>query len=310
MMLTSLKMFFKRHVQAAAHGFHLLFVYPWSLAMTSVVIAVSLTIPSLFWMLGHNVQSMLKQWSQNTQFTLYLKPSLEPSRLQELTQKVQQFPEVEHVFVKTAQANLKELEQQEGMSDVLSLLPSNPLPAILEVKLKPSKFDLIQLKSLGMKFQAISGIEQVKYNADWLRQLNAILSLVKALVRSMLILLALGVIFIIANTLRLTLNARRDELSVLKLIGAPDNYIMRPFLYLGMGYGLLGGVVSILFIHVFLYSLGGAIDEWVASYQMNYPYVGFNLAEAYALVLFSVGLGWISAQALIRYQLSSLELLG
>lgn len=308
-MLNTMHEWLHRHLQASLYSLRVMFAKPLSLLVTVGVIAVALTIPTLFWMLSQNLQAVTSEWQHKAQLSIYLTMPMEDAQMRQTLQAVQQVSGVASATLKTPSESLKALETQEGMEDIMRYLPSNPLPAIIEVVPVATDATPLNMKQLVVHLKALPGVEQVKYDLDWIKRLHAILGLVRVLVTGMMLLLASGVLLIIGNTLRLALNQRVEEIRVLKLIGATHAYIMRPFLYLGLWYGVFGALASIFLVNVFLLSLSGALDRLVAIYQMHYPSIGLGVMEAYGLVLFSAGLGWCAAQGFVRRQLASIEAL-
>ena len=306
-MLAFLQNGVQRHLQAAVYSLKVMMTKPLSMLITVGVIGVALTIPTLFWMLSNNLQTITTGWQNKSQISIYLTLPMEEAKMRQTLQAVQQVNGVEEALLKRPAESLKALETQEGMQDIMRYLPSNPLPAVIEVKPAERQDTPLQMQQLVTRLKGLPGVEQVKVDLDWLKRLHAILGLIHVLTQGMLILLAAGVVLIIGNTLRLALNLRLEEIQVLKLIGATHCYIMRPFLYLGIWYGVFGAMASIFLVNVFLFSLCGAVDKLVSIYQMHYPFIGLGVKEAYSLVLFSAVLGWCAAQGFVRRQLASIE---
>jgi cell division transport system permease protein len=305
--LTRFKFLLERHIQAAIYSLRVICAKPFAMFSTVVVIAVALTLPTLFWMLSDNLQTITNDWQHKAQLSIYLTLPIEEAQMRQTLQAVQEVSGVAKATLKTPQEGLKELEAQEGMQDIMRYLPNNPLPAVIEVVPVLGEETPVKMKQLFLRLKDLPGVEQVKFDMDWIKRLHAVLGLVRALVTGMLLLLASGVVLIIGNTLRLALNLRHEEIQVLKLVGATNDYIMRPFLYSGIWYGLLGAIGAIFFVNVFLLSLGGAIEQLVKIYEMHYPFIGLGIKQAYMLILFSAALGWLAAQGFIRRQLSSIE---
>lgn len=301
------KFLLERHLQAAVYSLRVICAQPLAMCATVTVIAVALTLPTLFWILNDNLQTVTHEWQQKAQLSIYVTPSMEEAQMAQTLQVVQAVRGVAKATLKTPQAGLKELEAQEGMQNIMRYLPNNPLPAVIEIVPAMDETSPLKMKQLVERLKDLPGVEQVKFDMDWVKRLHAVLGLVRVLVQGMLILLASGVVLIIGNTLRLALNHRHEEIQVLKLVGATNDYIMRPFLYSGIWYGLLGAAVAICLVNLLLLSLSTALEKLVMAYDMHYPFIGLGLKQAYVLILFSAALGWVAAQGFIRRQLSSIE---
>ena len=112
---------------------------------------------------------------------------------------------------------------------------------------------------------------------------------------------------IIGTTLRLAIHNRQEEIQILKLIGATDPYILRPFLYSGIWYGLGGAVLAIFLVNIFILSLGIAVNQLAIVYQMHYPLTGLSIRQILLLLLFASILGWLGALLSAKRQLASIE---
>ncbi|KTD60003.1 permease-like cell division protein FtsX [Legionella shakespearei] len=295
------------HVQAAGHSLNLMCRKPLATMMTVIVIAIALALPALFWVFTDNLSHLTIGWQRGGHISLYLKPSLPEAEQVQLLKKVQETEGVGQASLKSAAEGLTELTQQEGMHDIMQYLPENPLPAVIEVVPalvidSPAKLDL-----LSRQLQALPEVEQVKLDMEWIGRLHAILGFAANLANALMALLALAVILIIGNTLRLSIHNRQEEIQILKLIGATDPFILRPFLYSGVWYGMAGAVVAVFLVNIFILSLGVVVNQLAVAYQMHYPLSGLSIRQILLLVLFAIILGWIGARLSVKRQLAFIE---
>jgi cell division transport system permease protein len=224
-----------------------------------------------------------------------------------MLQKVRSTSGVGQAQLKSSEDGLAELTQQEGMHDIMRYLPENPLPAVIDVIPalaidSPAKLDL-----LSRDLQTLPSVEQAKVDMEWINRLHAILGFASKAAHALMALLALAVLLIIGNTLRLAIQNRQEEIQVLKLIGATDPFILRPFLYAGVWYGMAGAVLAVLLVNIFILSLGVAVNQLAVVYQMHYPLTGMSVSQILLLVLFSTILGWLGARFSVKRQLASIE---
>lgn len=297
----------QRHLKAAVYSFRVLCQKPFSTLTTVMVIAVALTLPTLCWVMGSHVQKMTESWQNRPHLSVYLIPHQDVSNQKRILSIVAGLNGVEHATLKTPEEGLHDLEKQEGMQDLMHYLPDNPLPAVIEV-IPDIRVDTpSKLTQLSQHLQQMSGVAQVRIDLAWVRRLHAILSFVRTFTTLLMGLLAAAVLLVIGNTLRLEFHRRHEEIQVLKLIGATDAYVLRPFVYAGIWYGLMGAVMTILLTNLFLVGLSIAIDRVAATYAMHVLFLGMTLTQAYLVVLFSSFLGYIASQCFVRNQISSIE---
>lgn len=295
------------HVQAAISSLNSLCLKPLATLMTVVVIAITLALPALFWVFTDNFNQLTTNWQQGGHISLYLKTGLTTAEQEDILQRVRSTEGVGQVFLKSADEGLAELTKQEGMQDIMRYLPENPLPAVIEVVPalttdSPAKLDL-----LSRQLQKIASVNESKVDMAWINRLHVLLGFAGHIANALMSLLALAVVLIVGNTLRLAIHNKHEEIQILKLIGATDPFILRPFLYSGVWYGLAGAIVAIFLVNIFILSLGVAVNQLVVAYQMHYPPIGLSIRQILLLVLFAIILGWLGARLSVKRQLAAIE---
>lgn len=306
-MLKNFRTYGSYHLQAITTSFNFLCYRPFSTLMTVIVIAIALTLPALFWVFTDNLKQSTLDWQRSGHISLYLKTTISTEAENSLLAEVQAITGVEHAILKNRLEGLAELQQQEGMEDIMKYLPENPLPAVIEVTPAITVNEPLKIKQLFERLKELTPVDQAKLDMDWINRLHAILSFVSKLSNALMLLLALAVVLIIGNTLRLSIHNRHEEIQVLKLIGATDAYITRPFLYSGIWYGMVGAVFSVLFINIFMLSVAIAAQELASVYHMHYPLLGLSVKQAYFIVLAAIVLGWVGARLSVKRQLALIE---
>jgi cell division transport system permease protein len=296
-----------RHRQAAASSFSIVWQTPFSSIVTIAVIAVALTLPTLFWIVSNNLKSVAAYDQHNAHIALYLKRQATPEEMNATLLKVRGVAGVKEALLKTPEQGLQEFVKQEGMQEVVQYLPENPLPGTIDLIPLAVDDKPLEISRLISTLKALPLVEQVKVDGEWIQRLNALMSLIHILSHSAMCLLSVAVVLVIGNTLRLAFHYRQEELTVLKLIGATDGYILRPFLYLGVWYGVLGALGAILLVTIFLYHLGIAVQTFASLYQVSYTFIGLTIQQSYLLILFSAMLGMIAAHAFVRTRLFTLN---
>lgn len=295
------------HMQAAVNSFNFLCRYPLATSMTVVVIAITLTLPALFWVFTDSVNRLTIDWQRSGHISLYLKTTSAADEQNKLLLEVGKIPGVAHASLKTPAQGMEELQQQEGMHDIMRYLPENPLPAVIEVVPALNINTPLLIDQLFTQLKALPLVDQAKLDIEWITRLHAILDFAGKTAHALVALLALAVVFIVGNTLRLAIHNRHEEIQVLKLVGASDAFIARPFLYSGVWYGLAGAVFAVLLVNIFMLSIAVAVQDLAASYQMHYPLIGLSVKQAYLIVLAAIILGFLGARLSVKGQLASIE---
>lgn len=295
-MLTKLRMRMSYHRQASLNSLNILRRKPLATLMTTVVIAITLTLPTLFWVLTDNVHQLTLDWQRGGHIALYLDASSTFAEEQALLSRVRETPGVGDAVYISSEEGLIQLQRQEGMQDIMSYLPENPLPAVIDVI--PTS-DVKRSDKLGELYQSLKSyphVEQAKYDVQWVNKLYTFLDVAAKISQGLMILLALAVVLIIGNTLRLAIYNRQEEIKVLTLIGASKGYVIRPFLYLGIFYSVAGALLAIGFVHIIILSLSLLADQVAAVYQMNVALMGLTFRQALFVLLSAIILGWFGAR--------------
>lgn len=306
-MLGNLEGWLAYHRHAAWMSLQGLYRQPLATSMIVLVIAVSLVLPAIFWMLADNMSRLSDNWKQSGHITIYIKTPLSAADEEAMLMHVRETAGVGQVTLRSAAEGLLELQQQEGMQDVVQYLPDNPLPAVMDVVPSLDMNTPEKMEQLYLQLKSYPSVEDVKLDMQWVNRLHAILHFVNQLAQGLMILLASAVILIIGNTLRFAIQKRNDEIKVLKLIGAQDAYILRPFLYTGVWYGLAGALFAILMINILMIILTLVVNQLASAYQMHFALAGLTLRQMALIVLSAVALGWVGASLSVRRQLASIE---
>jgi len=306
-MLATLKVWLFHHLKAALSSFVVLCRQPFATFMTVSVIAVSLVLPALFWILSDNMEQLTHDWQHGSHVSLYLESRLSSSDEFTLLLQVRETVGVGHATLIPAADGLLELQKQEGMQDIMRYLPDNPVPSFIDVRLAPEVDTPEKLETLYSELQSYQGVEQAKIDMQWANRLHAMLHFIAELAHGLMALLAVVVVLIIGNTMRLSVHNRHEEIKVLKLVGARDSFILRPFLYAGVWYGLASALFAVLLVNILMISLSALVNQLATVYQMHYSLAGLSLRQMGLVILAAMLLGWLGATLSVKRQLSIIE---
>jgi cell division transport system permease protein len=301
-------MWFDHHVYSLVASLGRLFRKPWATALTVGVMAVALALPLGLWATLQNVQRFAGSMQQSRQVSVFLKPTVAVDRAKSLADELKSRLDVAAVELRTPEQGLQELRER-GLGEALGALEGNPLPSLLIVTPKPdgrapvdSMLDSSMLDNsvgdstaLAQSLQALPEADVVQHDADWRNRLDQWLRFGTRLAWVLAALLGLGALLVVGNTVRLDIQARREEIGVLQLLGASDGFIRRPFLYLGACYGVLAGALALALLTGTDFALREPLAELARSYGSRFALRGFDGAQAAAIVLGAGALGWLGA---------------
>ena len=213
--------------------------------VTLSTIAISMLILGLFSLIYLNVQQSLHQMGGELQITAYLQETISSEQAEVLRSKVADWPEVEGItYISKEQALARFRSQLREYAGILEGLKENPLPASLELTLMPQYGRSGNIKELSTRLGRLPGVAEVQYGRKWMAKLRVFVEVMKLVGITVGGLLLIATIFVISNTIKLTFYSRREELEIMRLVGATDFFIKAPFLIEGLLHGLGGALLA------------------------------------------------------------------
>lgn len=222
-----------------------------SVASVSTV-AVALLVLAMFLTMVLNINHMTEAIESQVQISVYLEDSASSDQIKDVQKKLAAISGVTHTnFIDKKQA-LEDFRKRLGEQQTLldSLGETNPMPNSFDVQVdKPEN-----LKIVAAHINTLEHVESTRFGQETIEPLFKFTYIVRVAGIVLIVFLTLATLFIISNTIRLTVFARRKEVSIMKYVGATDSFIRWPFVIEGMLLGLMGAIVSCIFINI-IYSL-------------------------------------------------------
>lgn len=283
------------HAQTLVGSLGRLAGQPAATALTMAVIGIALALPASLHLLVANLQGLSGHWDDSVELSLYLELGQPVARAVAVAEEIDGWPEVGAVQLITADEALARFREGSGLGDAIDALEHNPLPHLVTVRPAPGHDTAEAIEALAERLRDLPHADAVQADADWVRRLFAILEIARRLAVLAAVLLAVGVLVIVGNTIRLDIQNRRDEIEVTKLIGGTDGFIRRPLLYGGLWYGCGGGLTALLVVHLGLFALAGPVARLSGLYGSAFVPRGLGFTGALGLVLLGALLGWLGA---------------
>lgn len=266
---------------------------PWASVLTVFVLGFALALPVLFFLVLDNARALSGGLREAREVTVFLRPSVDARAVAAFAAELRARADVDGVVVRTPEQGLAEFRQVSGFGEALDLLKDNPLPAVLIVT--PRGAGNPDNPPLVADLKADVRVDLVQYDLAWRRKLSGILLVGERVVAVVATLLALATLLVIGNTVRLDVQARSAEISVMQLIGASDGFVRRPFLYAGLWYGLFGGLLALAIVAAVEVALAQPLAELARGYGGSLALHGIDAAHAAAVVVACAVLGWLGA---------------
>ena len=273
--------------------------------MTVLVLGIAMVLPiGLFVMLDnlHRIDLRAQEWGS---VSVFLRDGVEEQEVAALLQAVNERGDASATAI-SPQEGMEEFRESSGFGQSLDVLESNPLPWVLLVQPRAAvDQDLAGVaESLAAWLAGQPAVDSVQLDYKWLQRLASLLGLGNALVSILSVLFALAVVVVIANTIRMDVANRADEIEVLSLVGAGDGFIRQPFLYSGFWYGLMGAALALVLLNLGLAFLHTPLQSLLDAYGNAFAVSGLEIRQM-AVVLGSGGVlgflgAWISVERYLR----------
>ena len=272
--------------------------------LTVLVISVSLTIPTVSYLLWKNIHHATTQFYPESELTVYLHKNLSEEDANFVVEKIRQQEGVESLNYISRQESLNEFRHWSGFNEELDVLDDNPLPAVVMIKPTKAFNESQQRNELRENLDKIKGVQEVRLDNDWLEKLTALTWLVAHVAIFCTVLMAVAVFLVIGNSIRADVYSNQANIEVMKLLGATDQFILRPFLYTGMIYAALGGFFACIFSSLTIGYFTGAVKYVTDIFAVSFNLNGLGLVEFLFLLVVCIIMGyigaWLSATRYIR----------
>ena len=273
--------------------------------MTVLVLGIAMALPLGLYVTVKNLRAIDLQQEQWGTITVFLQGDTSEEQALSLVGLINQDLNAGAQAVSPEQG-MEEFREASGIGQALDMFDDNPLPWVLLVTPEPAEGEELEglVAMLDTWLQDRPEVDLVQVDFKWLQRLAGLLELGDALISVLTIIFSLAVVVVVANTIRMDVANRAEEIQVLSLVGAGNGFIRQPFLYSGLWYGLLGALLALLLFNLCLYYLRQPLELLLDAY--GNVFVVQNLGGKGAiLMLFAGGLlgfcgAWVSVQRYLR----------
>jgi cell division transport system permease protein len=296
-----------RHAQTSIGSLGRLSQQKLATILTVLVIGIALALPACLHLLISNAQTATGNWNRAVDLTVFLKRPTSVEEAKRIVDRLKQRRDVSSVELIPADQALKEFRRDSGFGAAIEALNDNPLPHTLVVRPSEGFTTAASLDALAADLRAQPSVEIVQLDTAWVNRLNAILEAIRRGLALTAGLLALGVMVIVGNTIRLDIQNRRAEIEVTKLVGGSDAFVRRPFLYNGIWYGLGGSLTAWLITMGVTGVLREPVGRIAGLYGSAFELGGLNLEATLVLLGSGIVLGWLGSYLAATRHLRAIE---
>ncbi len=268
-------------------------------AVTIITIAISVLIVSAFILFFANANEMMNAWKKGIRVMAYLKPGIPEIEIPEIKLTIQGMYGVQDAkFISKNEALNRLKVQLKRQSSLLENLKENPLPDAFEIRMTASSQSQDKVEGLATRIESLPQVEEVEYGQKWLGRFTNIFNLFKLAGYAMGGLFFIAAVFIVANTIRLVLYSRREEVEIMRLVGATNGFIKAPFYIEGLIQGALGGVIGIAALFVTFSFVSSNIEQGFSAGLFTISFLSPAILSG--TIFCSMFVGWLGCYLSLR----------
>lgn len=260
--------------------------------VTVITISLSILITSAFILFFINTDEVINSWKNGLRIMAYLKPQTNRAELDFLKQSIETLDGVQNVrFIPKDEALGLLKSQMEHQASLFENLDENPLPDSFEIRMKAIIESWQQIAKLAERIEKLAHVEEVEYGQRWIGRFINVFQLFRLAGYAMGALFFIAAIFIVANTIRLVIYSRREEVEIMRLVGATDSFIKIPFYIVGLIQGALGAAIGTGLLYLLFVLMSVNIKSEFLPGLFRLKFIPFDILGA--ILLSSMLMGWL-----------------
>jgi len=270
--------------------------------VTLLTISLSILIASAFILFFINTSEIMNFWKKGLRIMAYLKADVPRSELSNIKQQIQAMDGVESLRFISKEDALNQLKaQMQRQASLFDNLAKNPLPDGFEIEINTANQSWEKIESLAAQIESLDAVEEVEYGQKWFGHFAQLFELFTITGYAMCTIFVMAAVFIMANTIRLVIYSRRDEIEIMRLVGAAERFIKIPFYIQGLLQGALGAGIGLIVLFAVFWFLASNIEQGFFSGFFNIRFLSPLIAGA--ILLTSALAGWLGSYISLKQYL-------
>jgi cell division transport system permease protein len=273
-------------------------------AITLLTISLSILIVSAFILFFINTSDIMNFWKKGLRIMVYVKPHILPSQMPALGRQIKSLKGVTEVRFISKEAALRQLKSQmKRQASLFENLAKNPLPDAFETQLDVNFQSWKKVEALATQIEALEAVQEVEYGQRWLGRITQIFNLFTLAGYIMCGIFFMAAVFIVANTIRLVIYSRRDEIEIMRLVGAAEHFIKVPFYFQGLMQGAVGAAIGLALLFVAYWLMASNIEQETFSGLFTIRFLSPLMAGL--IILLSMLVGWFGSYISLKQYLKT-----
>ncbi len=302
----------RRHSYSFFSSLGVLFQHRLGTLMTVFVLGIAMFLPLGLYTTLVNLEGMNLRQDEWSAVTAFFKSGTNEAEVRRVAEELEKQLQPETVVIISPAEGMVDFRETSGFGESLELLEGNPLPWVMQVSPQSGSTEQIEARvdELNTFLQSINSVEVSQFDYKWLQRLGRMMELGEAVVLVLIILFGLAVVVVVANTIRLDVASHAEEIEILALVGAGNAFVRQPFLYTGLWYGLMGGLLAMVLLALAMLYLGPLLGLLLETYGTAFSLQGLGGYKALWVLLSSGFLGWLGAWISVQRYLNLLKVGG
>ncbi len=272
--------------------------------VTVITISLSILIVSSFILFFVNTGAVINSWKKGLRIMAYLEPQISKTGLEQLKHAILSIDGVQRLQYIPKQEALRRLKaQMKHQASLFENLKDNPLPDSFEIRMTAVADSWQKIESVAARIESLPQIDEVEYGQRWFARFAYIATLFRLAGYGMGTLFFMAIVFIVANTIRLVIYSRREEVEIMRLVGATNNFIKIPFYMEGLIQGALGAIVGLGMLFAFFIFITSNMDQGFFSDLFHLQFL--SPAIIAGIILCSMLVSWLGCYISLKQFLNA-----
>jgi cell division transport system permease protein len=302
----------RRHSYSFFSSLGVLFQHRVGTLMTVLVLGIAMFLPLGLYITLTNLEAMDLRQDEWSAVTVFFKHGTTQAEVRRVADELDKGFSPEAVLLISPEQGMVDFREASGFGESLDMLEENPLPWVMQVSPQPGSTKQIedQVSELTGFLRSFDSVEVTQFDYKWLQRLGRMMELGKAAVTVLILLFGLAVVVVVANTIRLDVASHAEQIEILALMGAGNAFVRQPFLYTGLWYGLMGGLLAVVLLGLVMLYLERPLGLLLETYGTVFNLRGLGGYNTLWVLLCGGFLGWLGAWISVQRYLRLLRVGG
>ena len=280
--------------------------------MTVLVLGIAMFLPLGLFITLSNLEGMNLHQDEWSAVTVFFKPEVEQFEVERVANNLDKRFHPDVITMISPEQGMADFREASGFGESLDMLEENPLPWVMQISPQSGSTEQVEARVAQLTdfLQSIDSVEVTQFDYKWLQRLGRMMELAGAITTVLIVLFGIAVMVVVANTIRLDVASHAEEIEILALVGAGNAFVRQPFLYSGLWYGLMGGLLAVVLLGLATLYLEGPLGLLLETYGTVFNLRGLGGYNILWVLLAGAFLGWLGAWISVQRYLRLLKVGG